>query len=239
MPFYDHFEAEDITGIGLKWMRGARKYQIDTILQLHPSAERLFEIGPGSGHFAQMWLDRGREYACLEGSSKLAAGLRAKGLTVHEGMAPPIPVSTESVDIAYASHVLEHMHHAGLAIQLAEEMARIVRPGGLVCLVIPDIINLGPLFWDVDYTHNYVTSERRVIQLFVDTGLEVVAHIAMSGPYHGWVAELLCRGALLIPHRLLMAIMPRKWEPERIYRGKMTFLKRVFIVGCKLATRLS
>ena len=102
------------------------------------------------------------------------ATLRGKGLAVIESWAPPIPVPDGSVDVVYADQVLEHMNGIEQARQFTAEALRVLRPGGVLYVVVPDYLKERTFFWDVDYTHNFVTTERRVRQLFNDGGLEVL-----------------------------------------------------------------
>jgi len=50
----------------------------------------------------------------------------------------PLPFATSSVDAIYASHVLEHLH-AEDAARLLGECLRVLRPGGYLRLVLPDL----------------------------------------------------------------------------------------------------
>lgn len=49
-----------------------------------------------------------------------------------------LPFRTDSIDGIYASHVLEHLHFSDAKIFL-EECLRILRPGGILRLVVPDL----------------------------------------------------------------------------------------------------
>ena len=46
-------------------------------------------------------------------------------------------------------------------------------------MVVPDYLKERTFFWDVDYTHNFVTTERRVRQLFNDNGFDIL-HVERS-----------------------------------------------------------
>jgi len=61
--------------------------------------------------------------------------------------------------------VLEHMNGIEQARQFTAESLRALRPGGVLFVVVPDYLKERTFFWDVDYTHNFVTTERRVRQL--------------------------------------------------------------------------
>ena len=73
---------------------------------------------------------------------------------------------------------------------------RTLRPGGLFFVVVPDYLKEGTFFWDVDYTHNFVTTERRVRQLLYDGGFEMLDVVRSIGAARGVKRDLLAAGAL-------------------------------------------
>lgn len=233
MPFYDHY-ATEMTPIGYRWVKQQKNYQISLILNQHPSAITLLEIGPGAGVFADIWRDTGREYIAIDGSPKLVKQLTVRGLNVVEAMVPPLPVSNQSVDVVYASHVLEHMPHGEAAVELADEIYRCLRGGGIICLVVPDAASQGLLFWDIDYTHNYVTTKNRVSQLLSNSGFKILSVQAMSGPYQGVVAFILWNAIRFVPHRLFLSLFPQHQISQQIKNGKYTFLKQLVILAQKV-----
>lgn len=233
MSFYEHFDTE-MTGIGYRWSRNTARFHIQQIKKWHPDAVDLYEVGPGAGVFAQEWTRQGGRYTALEGSPKLAEQLRAAGLTIVEGLAPPLPAESGSADVVYAAHVLEHMHHAGLAIAFVNEMRRVLRPGGLVCLKVPDMLAQGKYFWAVDYTHSYPTTTRRVEQLLHNGGFNVCQRLIMSGSHSGIFAVLLAWVARLIPFRpLVSTVLPLTNLRQRLLSGKLTFMRQLLFIAQK------
>ena len=107
----------------------------DTVGQLRQWAELedalVLDIGGGPGYFADAFTAAGARYAGIEpDAGELSARGRVAGNTVRgSGMA--LPVATGSVDIALSSNVLEHVPHPE---DMADEMVRVTRPGGLVYL---------------------------------------------------------------------------------------------------------
>lgn len=49
-----------------------------------------------------------------------------------------IPFDSGTVAVVYSSHVLEHINHAG-APSFLKEAARVLRPGGIIRIVVPDL----------------------------------------------------------------------------------------------------
>ena len=66
-----------------------------------------------------------------------------------------------------------------------------LRPGGVVFVVVPDYLKERTFFWDVDYTHNFVTTERRVRQLFNDHGFAVERVVRSIGASTGLARDVL------------------------------------------------
>lgn len=56
---------------------------------------------------------------------------------VHD-LTKPLPFETNGVSAIYGSHVLEHLYHAD-ARKLLAECKRVLRPGGVIRLVVPDL----------------------------------------------------------------------------------------------------
>lgn len=59
------------------------------------------------------------------------------GIVIHD-LRKPLPFTDESVDYVYTSHALEHLS-AATATQVLLEICRILKPHGLVRIVIPDL----------------------------------------------------------------------------------------------------
>ena len=158
----------------------------------------LLEIGPGQGTLAQLALAQGWRYRGIDASAVLAETLRARNLDIVEAWVPPIPAEDAACDVLYADQVLEHMAGIDAARALVAEAYRVVRPGGLFYVVVPDYLKEKTFFWDVDYTHNFITTERRVRQLLYDGGFEILDVVRQIGAATGLPRDLLAAGALLL-----------------------------------------
>ena len=140
----------------------------------------------------------GWRYTAIEASPLLIQVLRAKGLHVVESFAPPIPVPDDSADVVYADQVLEHMSGIDAARHFTAEAHRSLRPGGTFFVVVPDYLKERTFFWDVHYTHNFVTTERRVRQLFNDNGFDHLHVERGIGVATGLARDALAAAALLV-----------------------------------------
>ena len=74
---------------------------------------------------------------------------------------------------------------------------RVLRPRGVFFIVVPDYLKERGFFWDIDYTHNFITTERRVRQLLHDGGFEIVDFVRSIGLATGITRDLLAGASML------------------------------------------
>jgi SAM-dependent methyltransferase len=195
--FYKWFSERRLTRFG-----GARRLRIErgrlALLSRYAAPPGdLLEVGPGVGSLVEPLTARGWTYRAIEASPALAARIRARGVEVIEAWVPPFPVADASCDVVYADQVLEHMSGIEAAHAFASETHRALRPGGVAFIVVPDYLKERTFFWDVDYTHNFVTTERRVRHLLGDHGFRIEHVVRSIGPSTGAARDLLAACAML------------------------------------------
>jgi SAM-dependent methyltransferase len=195
--FYRTFSEKKLTSLG-----GARRTRVERarlgILARHATPPGLMlEIGPGQGTLAALAIQAGWDYSAVEPSPLLAARLRAEGLDVVQAWTPPVPATDASCEVFYADQVLEHMSGIDAARAFVAEALRVLRPGGVVFIVVPDYLKERGFFWDIDYTHNFPTTERRVRQLLYDGGFAIEEIVRSIGNARGPARDVLAAAALL------------------------------------------
>ena len=196
--FYRWFGQRRLTAYGR-----ARRSRIEhgrlALLQQHISPPGdLLEIGPGEGSLAAAAIDAGWNYRAIEASPALVETLRNRGLEVTHAWAPPIAATEASRDVVYADQVLEHMSGIDAAREFVSESWRVLKGGGVLFVVVPDYLKERTFFWDVDYTHNFVTTERRVRQLLYDGGFELEQVVRSIGLATGVSRDILAAGAVFV-----------------------------------------
>ncbi len=196
--FYKTFSEKKLTSYGSSRRGKIERHRLALLHRFRPAPGDLVEIGPGHGSLAEQAVEAGWRYTAVEASPILVDVLRKKGLTVIESWAPPFPLPDASIDVLYADQVLEHMNGIEQARQFTAEALRSLRPGGTLFVVVPDYLKERTFFWDVDYTHNFVTTERRVKQLFNDGGFELLHVERGIGIATGVARDVLAAGALLV-----------------------------------------
>jgi SAM-dependent methyltransferase len=196
--FYKTFSEKKLTSYGSSRLGRIEQHRLGLLQRFQQPPGDMYEIGPGHGTLAEQAVAAGWRYTAIEASSILVEVLRAKGLTVIESWTPPIPIPDASADVVYADQVLEHMSGIDAARQFTAEALRALRPGGVFFVVVPDYLKERAFFWDVDYTHNFVTTERRVRQLLNDGGFETLHLERGIGLATGVRRDALAAGALLV-----------------------------------------
>lgn len=198
VAFYRWFSdrQKELTSFG-RARRGRTERSRLALLMRHTARPgEMLEIGPGHGTLALSAIAAGWRYRAMEASPVLVEELRRKGLDVIEGWVPPIRAVDESVDTVYADQVLEHMSGIDAAREFVTEARRVLRPGGTFFVVVPDYLKERSFFWDVDYTHNFVTTERRMRQLLYDGGFEVREVVRSIGAATGLGRDVLAAAAV-------------------------------------------
>jgi len=233
--FYKSFSEKKLTPYG-----SARRGKIEQhrLAMLHRYAKppgELFEIGPGHGTLAEQAVRAGWRYTAIETSPILVNVLRNKGLAVIQAWTPPIPLPDTSADVIYADQVLEHMSGIDAARQFTAEAHRALRPGGVFFVVVPDYLKERTFFWDVDYTHNFVTTERRVKQLFNDNGFDILAVERSIGVATGFRRDALAAGALLVNLPGINTLSRRTGTEELLFKIRKNLFETLTFVAHKPA----
>jgi SAM-dependent methyltransferase len=196
--FYKSFSEKSLTSYGAGRRSRIERHRLNLLQRYAKPSGTLFEIGPGHGTLGELAVAAGWDYTAVEASPLLIAVLKAKGLRVIESWTPPMPMADASADVVYADQILEHMRGIDDARQFTAEALRSLKPGGIFFVVVPDYLKERQFFWDVDYTHNFVTTERRVKQLFNDGGFEILHVERAIGIATGIKRDLLAAAALFI-----------------------------------------
>ena len=230
--FFDHLrKADQPTGLGLRFVRQAAQ-RILAFADVPPGS-RILEIGPGRGEFAELCLERKMDYHAIEPNAGLAESLRQKGASVICARVPPLPALDGKFDLVAMVSVMEHMNGLEQALDTACQIRRVLNPGGRFLIHSPDYLSWRQQFFNCDFSHNYVTTRRRLDQLLVNAGYEGIRGSYMSGPFQGAAAVILSAFASRLPFGALEALFPSRPVCSRLYKLQLTLSRRVLILGHK------
>lgn len=196
--FYKSFSEKSLTPYGAGRRSRIERHRLELLQRFTKAPGTFFEIGPGHGTLGELAVAAGWQYTAIEASPLLQEVLKRKGLNVISAWTPPMPMADAAADVVYADQVLEHMRGIDDARQFTAEALRSLKPGGVFFVVVPDYLKEREFFWDVDYTHNFVTTERRIRQLFNDGGFEILHMERAIGLATGIKRDLLAATAVFI-----------------------------------------
>ena len=233
--FYRTFSEKQLTGAGSARRGRIERTRMALLLQYRRPPGRMLEIGPGQGTLAALAVEAGWQYAAVEPSAILAEQLRARGLTVIEAFAPPLPAADAAYDVIYADQVLEHMSGIDAARALTAEARRALTPGGVFFVVVPDYLKERGFFWDIDYTHNLPTTERRVRQLLYDGGFEIERVVRSIGVATGVLRDGMAALALLANVPGLDALSRYTHTEELLFKVRKNLFETLTFVARKPA----
>ena len=229
--FYDHFHQDSPTGIG-SWIARAFCKKIFKYIKIEPH-HSVLEIGPGRGVFADICFEKGIEYFAVEPNQQMAASLEKRGANVVRTMVPPLPDLEKEFDVVVMINAMEHMNSMQDALQLAGQIRDVLKPKGKLVICSPDYLNLRHNFFNCDFSHNYVTTRRRLRQLLLSAGFENIKSCYLSGPLTGLVCIIVSALFSRLPFGLLNAWFPDNKVFYKLYKIQLTFSRKVLILARK------
>lgn len=230
LSYFDHFATSPMTPVGrLILMRTHRKEYKIIRQYLHNQQAIILEIGPGRGELAHMFrVDGFSNYTGVEPNPHMNKQLESDGFCTKSYLIPHLKESDSSYDVIILNDVFEHLNDTAEAKLFIKEAYRVLRPGGFLCIGCPDYTHWGMDFFNGDYSHSNITTVRRTQQLFVDYGLHTVTYRYFSGFVSGFMATLLSQ---LV--RMGLFFVRAADNEQKLYKLKLTFLRRFFIIGAK------
>lgn len=127
----------------------ARDTALLSVANLPPGrGRRLLDVGSGSGDFLLRMRARGWNVLGVEPDPVAAASARAKDLDVRDGMLADAAFPDDTFDAIVLSHVIEHVHDP---VALLRECGRVLRPGGVLVLMTPNLRSVGHRRFGADW----------------------------------------------------------------------------------------
>jgi len=141
----------------------------------------VLDVGPGFGEFLSHIQCRHRIAADIETLSgrRLPPGTE-EVLTPSDRLSAR--VAAESVDIVFCSNFFEHLPDTRTFMATLAEIRTVLRPGGRLLVLQPNIRLIGGAYWDfVD--HHLPLTERTLIEACESTGFTIDEVVARFLPY--------------------------------------------------------
>ena len=147
------------------------KYVVDTYLDGREGL-RVMDCGAWDGWFLSYETPVIRQRIALDFDTYFAVALREQGVDflladLEKGH---FPVASDTLDLVAMTSTLEHL---GCPEKIASEICRVLKPGGITFITVPDIMKYKFHFWD-DVTHKRPFNARSLRFLFETHRLETL-----------------------------------------------------------------
>ncbi len=230
--FFEHLSREDRPTKFGAWLSEVLSRKIFRYADV-TAGRSVLEIGPGRGAFADICLKKGLEYYAIEPNPKMAASLRQKGANVICAIVPPLPALEKEFDLVVMINVMEHINSMQDALQIARQIRGVLKSRAKFVIHSPDYLNWRSNFFNCDFSHNYVTTRRRLEQLLINAGFDNIKGCYLSGSLTGFAGFVTSAFASHLPFGFFNAMFPANKIFHKLYKLQMTFLRTVLAVGEK------
>jgi SAM-dependent methyltransferase len=235
MAYFDHFATGTSTGIG-DWLTTHAIDRQFQFLARHLPADRkpeILEIGPGHGEFAARLMAAGyKNYDVVEPNDILRAKLQALGARgVKSYFIPDLLEPDESYDAIIVCDVFEHLNDARDAQRFVSESKRVLRKGGILFILSPDLMDWKEDFYNCDFSHSNPTTVRRTHEMLLNERLATVDYAYSYSGFRGPVGFLMNRVV-----KMLTFWASGEDLDFKPYKLRLTFLRRFMIIGRKDVT---
>jgi SAM-dependent methyltransferase len=167
----------------------------DRLLALLPGGGQLLELGCACGFLLLAARARGFAVRGIEPSSWAAAHARsAYGLDVQTGSLDTVSVPSASCDAVVMADVIEHLLDPRRTVR---QIARVLRPGGRLLLLTPDVGSLvarvlGPRWWGLLDDHYFYFSRQTLRRFLEEEGFVVERIVGLGRVFRlsHWVSKL-------------------------------------------------
>jgi SAM-dependent methyltransferase len=171
---------------------------------VEPTATVL-DIGAGYCEFINT-ISAGRKYA-IDLNPETVAKAGRDVTVIQQDVRERWPLESESVDVAFSSNFFEHLTEKQAIWWCLNEAYRVLKPGGRMIAIGPNIRFCAGLYWDF-FDHHLPLSDRTMEEVFMLNGFKIERLVPRFLPY-SMRGHNLRRTALLVR---LYLMMPFVWN---------------------------
>jgi SAM-dependent methyltransferase len=127
------------SSLGEEAARAYLREFVDFVRDAAPAGGRLLDVGCGSGWSSRLLSEMSFDVCGVDLTVDALEVGSGRGLTFAAGDAMRLPFGASSFDVVCAYQTLEHVPDPARALA---EFDRVLRPGGVVCVVGPNLLSL-------------------------------------------------------------------------------------------------
>lgn len=143
-------------------------------------SDTVLDIGAGEGLFLKN-IRCGRKIA-VDSNADIAS-LQALGIESRLCPAPGFAKAVGGkVDVVFMSNFLEHLRGKWQVLEVFAECLEVLKPGGLLMILQPNIRYTGPAYWDY-IDHHIAITERSLVEGLSASGFAIQSCIPRFLPY--------------------------------------------------------
>jgi SAM-dependent methyltransferase len=174
--YANRFDAEDQA-----WKRRVWRILWERVFSRHVRPDdTVLDLGAGFCEFINSAVAR-RKIA-VDLSEKLAE-YAGPGVEVHRTAAQDLSFLKDGeVDVVFTSNFLEHLPNKDVLASVVKEVRRVLKPGGKLVIMGPNIRYLPGLYWDY-FDHHVALTERSLAELLAISAFELEEVIPRFLPY--------------------------------------------------------
>jgi SAM-dependent methyltransferase len=131
------------------------------------STDAILDIGAGYCEFINNIGAKNKFAVDLNPVTRLRAAPDVKVLS--QDVCQPWPVGSDTIDVVFSSNFFEHLRSKDDLIQCLREAHRVLRGGGLIIAMGPNIRFCPDIYWDF-FDHNLPLSDRSMLELLEFSG---------------------------------------------------------------------
>lgn len=214
-----HYRAEDATRFISpleKLVKRVRLGRCRNVERFSVKKGRILDIGCGRGDFLALMAERGWTGTGLEVDERVEGLAARSGLDLRAGQLGDVSLEESEFDALTFWHVFEHIKRPRAALA---EARRVLKPGGLLVVAVPNIESLqarltGRHWFHIDPPyHMYHYSTENLERLIEDSGFDVldVRHFSFEYNPFGYLQSIL--NALGFRQNLLYDFLQTKSLP--------------------------
>lgn len=165
-----------------------------------PRDGSVLDVGAGYGEFINHI--EARERLALDSNEDLRKHAAPEVQVLDTSDALHIPLDEARVDVVFCSNFFEHLPAREAILEVLGEIRRVLKPGGVLLVVQPNIKYLYHHYWDF-FDHRIPLSDASMAEAMTMTGFDVVRQQAKFLPYSFQsrlpTADILVRWYLRVP----------------------------------------